>query len=406
LRRLIPAGVADLFFSQAFALGASVLVTFASAKLLAPEGRGQLVFIVAIANLGGAIAFGSLQVGITHAHKGGDDTALRRGLLLAAVASLAVLIVGFIFVTVEFLFVGSSPRIYEMALGVVGAALVCWSLVVLRVRQGLGDAREFSVAWTIQSGLYALTAIPVAYFFRSASAVVFCWFACLILATAYGLHGYFRPVTAPKRHVSTREIIATSLAAHVGFTGIQLLYRADVVILAFFVTRAQLGVYSIAAPVAEITWAASEALSLSAFSHYQANQSAEERIVHRARLIKVNVFAGLIGAICIAPAAWLLIPHFLPLYVDAVPLIFILLPGVIVQGAARIMFSAMVAGGARRPAVLVGLISVALCLAYVPLCALWGITGAAVASTTIYVVQAIVVLRISRSQDRVVSPSV
>ena len=392
--------MADLLLSQAFALGASLLVTFVTAELLGPTGRGQLAFIGAVANLGGAVAFGSLHVGITHAHKSGDDTALRRGLFLGALASLATLIIGVAFIIVDFSLFGMSSRIYEIALGTVGAALVCLNLVVLRVRQGLGDARQFRVAWTIQSGVYAVTALPVAFFFRSATAVVLCWFAGLILATAYALRGYFRAITEPKCHISTREIATTSLAAHIGFTGIQLLYRADVVILAFFVTRGQLGIYSIAAPVAELTWVVSEALSLSAFSHYQANQSAVERIKHRARLIRINVAAGLLGAICIGPAAWLLFPYLLPRYVDAVPLIFILLPGVIVQGAARITFSTLVSHGARKPAVSVGFVSAALCLIYIPFSARWGITGAAVASTTIYVTQAIVLFAISRRQDR------
>jgi O-antigen/teichoic acid export membrane protein len=402
LRRLIPAGVADLLLSQVFGLGASLLVTFATAELLGPTGRGQLAFISAVATLGGVVVFGSLHVGITHAHKSGDDTALRRGLFLGALASLAALIIGVAFIIVELVLSGRSPRIYEMELGTVGAALVCFNLVVLRVRQGLGDARQFRVAWTIQSGVYALTAIPVAFFFRSATAVVFCWYAGLILATAYALRGYFRTITEPKRHVSTQEIATTSLAAHIGFTGIQFLYRADVLILAFFVTRSQLGIYSIAAPVAELAWVVSEALSLSAFSHYEANQSADERIKHRGRLIRINVAAGLLGAICIGPAAWLVIPYLLPRYVDAVPLIFILLPGVIVQGAARIAFSTLVSGGARKPAVSVGLISAALCLIYIPFCDRWGVTGAAIASTTIYVTQAIVVFAISRRQDRTV----
>ncbi len=399
-RRLIPVGVADLFLSQAFSLCASLVVTFASAELLGPAGRGQLAFIMAVANLGGAVAFGSLHVGITYAHKSGDDTALKRGLSLGVLASLVTFIIGLVFIIADLLLSGGSPRVYEMALGTVGAAFVCSNLVVLRVRQGLGDAHQFRVAWSIQSGFYAVTALPAAFLFRSATAVILCWLVGLILGTGYALRGYFRAITVPKRHFSTREIATTSLAAHTGFTGIQLLYRADLVILSFFVTRGQLGIYSIAVPLAELTWVVSEALSLSAFSHYEANESADSRIKHRARLLRINMASGLLGAICIGPAAWLLMPHLLPRYVDAVPLIFILLPGVIVQGAARITFSTLVSGGARKPAVTVGLVSAALCLIYIPFCDRWGITGAAAASTTIYVTQAIVVVAISRRQDR------
>jgi hypothetical protein len=80
--------------------------------------------------------------------------------------------------------------------------------------------------------------------------------------------------------------------------------------------------------------------------------------------------------------------------VAAVPLIFILLFGVVIEGAARIAFSMLVSTGARKAALLVGLISIALCVLYLPFCAIWGITGAAVASTIIYTAQAIVVFTV------------
>jgi len=393
-------GLSELLLSQMVSITASLLVTYATAEILGPAGRGQLVFIMGVANLGGAIAFGSLQVGVTYAHKTGDPSALKRCLRIGMTASLITLLAGASTTVIPFAISGEHQRAVELMIGTIGAAIVSFNLVVLRVRQGLGDARVFRVAWSIQSGIYAFVGIPVAFVSRSASAVVGCWFVGIIVSTIYGLRGFHRPTSGPTRHVRTRSILATSWIAHLGFIGFQFLYRADVVILAFFVVPAQLGIYSIAAPVAELTWVVSEALSLLGFSHFSANQSVTERVRHRAQLLKLNLGAGLLGGLGIAMIAWVVVPVVLPRYSEAITVIFILLPGVIVQGAARIAFSTLVSSGTRRPAILIGLISVALCIVYLPFCARWGITGAALASTTIYITQAIVVLMIARQADR------
>jgi O-antigen/teichoic acid export membrane protein len=394
-------GLSELLLSQVVSIAASLLVTFATAEMLGPAGRGQLAFIMGVANLGGAIAYGSLHVGVTYAHKTGDPSALKRCLRLGAAASFLTILVGVSVAAISVAVSGEQQRAVDLMVGTAGAALVSFNLVVLRVRQGLGDARNFRVAWSIQSGIYAAAGIPVAFLFRSATAVVGCWFIGLIVSTIYGLRGFYRPTIGLRRHVSARSILATSWAAHLGFIGFQFLYRADIVILAFFVIPAQLGVYSIAAPTAELTWIVSEALSLLAFSHYRANQSVAERVRQRGQLLKLNLATGLLGGLGVAIIAWAMVPVLLPRYAEAVPLIFILLPGVIIQGAARIAFSTLVSTGASRPAILVGLISVALCVIYLPFCYRWGVTGAALASTTIYIAQATVVFMIVRRADRI-----
>ena len=393
-------GLPELFLSQVVPITASLLVTFAVAKILGPGGRGQLAFIMGAANLAGAIAFGSLQVGVTYAHKTGDQSALKRALRLGASASVVTILCGIGISALSFRINGEPQRAIDLMVGTIGAALVSMNLVVLRVRQGLGDARKFLIAGSIQSGIYATLGIPVAFVSRSPIAVVGCWYVGLIISTIYGLRGFDRPSVGPTRHVRSRSILATSWSAHLGFIGIQFLYRADIVILGFFVIREELGVYSIAAPIAELTWAIPEALSLLAFSQYSASRSVAERVLHRALLLKLNLAAGLLGGLAIAITAWATLPILLPTYVAAVPLIFILLPGVVIQGAARISFSMLVSTGARKPVFLVGLISIALCVLYVPFSAIWGITGAAVASTIIYTAQAILVLTIARREDR------
>ena len=77
------AGVGHTLTSQVVSLaGRSIVVTFATASMLGPAGRGDLAFIIGTANLLGAIGFGSLHVGGTYAHKHGDASAPRTVVLL------------------------------------------------------------------------------------------------------------------------------------------------------------------------------------------------------------------------------------------------------------------------------------------------------------------------------------
>lgn len=399
-RDVLPKDIRELLVAQGSSMVASLLVTFVTASQLGPAGRGLLAFILGVANLGGAFAFGSLHVGGAHAHKSGDPSALDRTLKLGALAAAVTSIVG-AGVAAFILIVGrSSAQASAATIGGLFAGLVCFNLVVLRTRQGLGDAREFRVAWTLQSVLYSLSGIFAAFIFGSAYAVLVCWLASLLLSTGYGLRGLRRCPDGPRVDVTTRAILATSWAGHIGVLGQQLLYRTDIIILAVFVSQAELGIYSLAAPVAEITWVVSEALSLSAFGRYGTRQALDERVRQRRRLLELNTVAGVVGALLIGGGAWVLLPRVLPEYAAALPLILLLLPGVVLQGASRIVLSTIVAQGARRAALSVGIISATLSLLYVPFCFIWGATGAAVGSTIVYCVQTVTVFSIRRRLDR------
>lgn len=391
--------IVDLLLSQTVALGASVIVTFVTAKLLGPGGRGQMAFIITTANLLGILAFGSLHVGVTDAHKSGDPTALRRGLTVGLWGAACILFVT-LGAALGARLCNNSPLANQLLLTSVGASLVCFNLVVLRTRQGLGDARAFRNAWSIQSGIYLVFGVLFAAITHLVTPVVCSWFVGLVVSTIYALHGYRRPAECDHAViVSTRSIVLTSFSAHIGFIGIQVLYRADIIVLGLVVSSEQLGIYSVAAPIAELTWVLSEALSLVAFSQVRRDQSLERRLAERGRLLRINLIAATVGALIIAVATWVFLPKVLPAYSRAVSVVLILLPGILIQGAARISFSALVATGVRRPPIIIGTISAVLAVLYLPFSLLWGITGAAIAATTIYGLQALLVFSLVHRLD-------
>ncbi|SEB93561.1 Membrane protein involved in the export of O-antigen and teichoic acid [Paramicrobacterium humi] len=387
--------ILDLVLSQVAPLAASSVMTFATAAILGAAGRGQLALILSGGALLGSIAFLSLHVGIVSAHRDGDPTATRRGWVIAGAIALIVAGAG-LSVSVAFptLKAGLFTRSTVLLIAL-GGAFVLFNLVVLRTRQGLGHSRIFRDSWFLQSITFPVLGIPVALLTDSPTLVAVCWYLALTLSTLYAMTKKMHHERAVSQ-ISSRRIVATSLAAHAGSVGQQILFRGDVVVLGFLVSASSVGIYSIAMPIAGLIWVFSEALSLLAFDTGTRRESSLDRQRNRRNLVATNFKYGGLGAVLIAAGSWFLIPVFLPQYVDAIPLILILLPGVLIQGWARIGLSSILTTGSVGAPITIGALSALLSTLYIPFVVLWGVIGAAAASTLIYVLQTLVVAAVTR----------
>jgi O-antigen/teichoic acid export membrane protein len=110
------------------------------------------------------------------------------------------------------------------------------------------------------------------------------------------------------------------------------------------------------------------------------------------RLVRLNAVLSLGAAVVIGILATTVLDRVLPAYAASVPLLLILLPGVVAQGPARVAFASLLRRPGSRVPVVVGAVSLALSLVYIPCAARWQATGVAVASTVVYLVQAALVL--------------
>ena len=265
-------------------------------------------------------------------------------------------------------------------------------LYVLRSIQGLGQHRAFRNAWAIQSLLYLVLGLPAAIVTQEVGPVVAGWFVGLAVATGYGARTYAALVrTGPATPADGRRVLRTSLVAHAGTVGIQLLYRADVVVLGLFAAAVEVGVYSIAVAVAGLIWVVAEAFGLAAFAR-GGTESNEALQARDRRLVRLNAVLSLGAAVVIGVLAVTLLDRLLPAYAASVPLLLVLLPGVVAQGPARVAFASLVRRANSRVPMWIGLVSLVLSLVYIPCAARWQATGVAVASTVVYLLQAALVL--------------
>ena len=379
--------VVDLLLAQASNIASSLVVTFVTAAVLGAEGRGEVAFVLAVGSLAAAISFGSLHMSVVHAEERGHGDARRTGLVVAlasAAAAFSVLAVAAV------LSGGDGALTSQLLWAACGAFLGTVNLFVLRLAQALGQDSRFRDAAALQGLTFAALGCAAVYLTREPRDVYIAWIVSMIASTAFAARGVEWSASAGAP-TPRRRMVTDAWSAHVGTLGVQVLNRANIVALGVSAPSSEVGLYSVAAPLAEATWILSEALSLLAFRAAARSGPQEARRGGVSRQLVVTAS----GALAVALGAAVAIPVFLPDFEDAVPLIFVLLPGVVVQGLARVAM-ARLAGHQRNDLMIrIGAASAVASLLYVP-AASHGAMGMAVTASVLYVVQGLGVLAAAR----------
>lgn len=385
-------GLGDLLVAQVVSVVSSVVVTFATAYFMGPEARGSLAYVLGLSNLLGIVGFGSYHIGATQAERTNDLSGRLVGLRAAAYSAGAMLFLGLL-VSAALWGRGDSVALVAVAAhAAVGGTLVSLNFYLMRLGQALGNDAAFRNAWLIQGVGFAVTGCFLAASLKEPYPVVWAWWLCLLASSAYMLRTIDWRSARPA--AGLRQVLLISWAAHAATLGIQVLYRFNIVALGLWSTTAEVGLYSVAAPIAEVTWLVSEAFSLLA---YRRALSSERHSVALAALHLVGtVGAGLVVLL----VAWLFLPLVLPEFDGAVVLVAVLLPGVIVQGSARVALAKILG---RRPGIrerVIGALAALSALVYIPAAIIGGALGVAIASSVLYCALGSVVIAVNRRESR------
>lgn len=380
LRARLP-GLSTLLVAQFLPIASNLLTLLGTSFLLQPEGRGQLAYAITVCTLGGAVLFGSLHVGAT-----ADDAHPANGLRSAIFLSLVS---------------GSLPIVAALALSLSGRGsgqiivlaggcmLLTINLTLLRCVQALGFNKDFRNSWAIQSVGFCLAGLGTAYITRDWRVVFAAWLVAILASTLYSLRKFIAECSRTPQGVGlTGRVLRMSVKAHFGSIGMQILYRADLIVLGIVSTKPAVAFYSLAVSSLSIIWSVAEAFALSAFQR----RTEDDRVgVDRDRaLLQLNLVISIVSAVAIVSVASVGVPRLLPEYVPAISLIAILSVGVVVQSPARIALASMTRQGRYKPVVLIGASAIILSFGYWPSVAAYGATGAAWYSSAAYVALGVV----------------
>lgn len=378
-------GLGHLVFAQAFPMAASLITTFATSHLLAPEARGSLAYFVATASLIGSLLFFNLHVGATEVQASGGP-GLRGALKVYSAIALIFLtltLAGQLFQAVSW-----STTVLAWA-----GTLVGLNLVILRSLQALGRNRLYRDALMTQSLGYCVLGVGAAWATGSWIPVVGAWALMLCATTAVALKIYWRQAKGTHGRSALGDVIRPSVRAHAGNLGMQVMYRADIVILGYFSSRSSVAYYTLAVSLVSIVWSLAEAFSLRAF---QRGEGGTQRHASDISLIRMNLILSCVLATAIASGSSLALPVLLPEYEAALPLMWILAAGVVVQAPARIALAVMTRQGKFRAVVATGALALALSFLYAPAARSFGAIGVAWASLIAYCIVAAFVLLLFR----------
>lgn len=405
----------------------SALVQFASALLIArvlgPAGNGVYVLavflpatLVALSNFGMNAA--------TVYYVSGNRQGLRQLLWLVARIGMLLSLLGLVAgaVVVNWFAEAWFPGVPSLCLWLALAAFPFSLLASLAqsVLQGVEDFRRYNAAILLtQVVSLALVALATLVIGATVEVVLGCALASALVSMLLVLV-YLRQVLhahppAGEPGASDRELLASMLhygrhsyvANLIGY----FLYRANLLIINLLAGPAQVGVYVIALRLGEYVWVLSSAVSTATFPRLSARDTdAKTRRETIATLFRITLLlsAGLATGLALLSGVIVGV-LFGEAYAGAVAPLLLLLPGIVLFGASRILANATAAGGRPdinvRLGAVIALVSVALCFALVPV---YGIAGAALATSLAYaldlLLRAVVVTRMESLPVRELVP--
>ncbi len=372
-------------FRYVVGFGATALI----ARALGPTGRGLYAYPVAL--LGIMVALGHIGLEFAQIYLAGQGRELRRMWVNATVISV---VTGAICCAALGGAVLITPR-------VAGGLPLSW----LAIPAGLVPVTLMSLYW---AGLLQIDGKLVATGWAS-------WFGAALQAAAvgamYGLHELtpFRVllllvlmsvttwllllmacrraglVTMRVDRALLRQSVAVSMKAYGAQTTFYLILRADQVMVRWYAGYHQLGLYAVAATVAEMLWLLTDPLAAALIPHQLRASTGESQ-----RLSFAMMRRSLGISLTAAVGAWVLAPLAVRIvygsgFSGAVPALRLLLPGVVALAAARPLRAMLLKEGRAVALSLLGFgmlgVNLALNVALLPRI---GIVGASIASSICY----------------------
>ncbi|OGD27727.1 MAG: hypothetical protein A2Y56_15850 [Candidatus Aminicenantes bacterium RBG_13_63_10] len=402
--------VQDALRTYVVHLAATVLgvaMTVLTARALGPGGKGILTLLILIPVL--AVTFGRWGIGhalIYYAPREQSRGLMFNGFVLNVIMGLAASALTFAFVSwqKDSLFHDVPPRLLAWMSVMVLFFFIYDFMGYLFVARGQISRRNalyllFPVAYLV------FFAIGVLAMKKGVTGAVAAWSLSIFLAVAIALRMTARSVRRQDLSLNAaqmKRILGYGSRSHPG-TMLELLnYRADYLLVNLFAGPAAVGLYSIAANMAEVMWKLPEAVSVVLLPSVARLPPEEARALtaRTCRLVLVFV-AGASLAILLLRRPIIDILFGAPFRPSAEPLL-ILLPGFVVFAVWKILAYGLLGQGYplfySLTSALAFAVMIALDLALIPR---HGIAGAALASTAAYListfVMVIVFVRKSRS---------
>jgi O-antigen/teichoic acid export membrane protein len=403
-RRHLGAGAALSVVAQAGPLAAAAVLSIVLARTIGPSGNGRYVLLLTLVGLTSMVVSLGLHAGITFEvsrRRWSAGRAFRASYRMALVLGLIGILVafGFFLLTQHTVFSGISSSVALLALASLPLTLAYeYGAAILLARERYEQYTSLLVvhAFTLMLigvGLVIPFGLPGAVAGIPASALIGSVMAAKLIRDEAARD------TVGDRGDSLGRAVRFGLQSWGANLLQQVNYRLDVLILGGFATAAAVGVYSVALTLTSVAWILPQALQIVLFPRAagldESALTGEVEVGESDETVAKAVRHGVLLTIPAGAAVAILLLVGIPLFYgpkfhQTIALGFILLPGVLLLGVAKILGSVITGRGFPRYALYTAAVSVPLTLVlYFGLISQFDAWGAAVASCLSYAVGAI-----------------
>lgn len=288
-------------------------------------------------------------------------------------------------------FPGVSPELLWLALSIYPLSLLL--SFISSIFQGLQQFKAFNIILLAQP---AITLIFVVFLATMGGGgitwVLFAHLAGLLITLLAGLY-LLRACLLQENNENNENYSACvfnyGYKAHLGNILAFINYKIDIFLVNFFLSPASAGIYVISVQLCERLWLFSQSIStvllprLSELSNDEATRQELTPLITRLTLFATFIAGAVLGAVGLP----LISLVFGPQYLDAYILLLILLPGIILFSASRILSNDLAAQGKPELNMYTAFV-VAICniIGNILLIPSYGLVGAALATTFSYII--------------------
>lgn len=389
---------------QVAAILLGLLMGILLARLLGPTGNGQYAVAMLLPTmLATALNFGIAPANVYYVGRREVpiDTAVRTNLWLWAGLSVLGAVIGYMVVSTkgDRWFPGVPTAYLWIAIAVFPLTLM--RDLVASLLQAIQDFTSYNKlmivgpAVNLVLGVIALWVLDWSVSGALLAAVLGSAAGLSVAIAAIG--NRMRTDPAPARESYVTRCLSYGWKSHLTNVLTFVNYRADILLLNFLLTPAATGIYTIAVQLAERLWVFSQSVSTVLLPRLSEQYADGEGRGAVTPLIARWVFMlSILGAVAMAVVAPLVVPWlFGDAYRGAVRAFLWLLPGIVMGGLARILANDIAARGLPGVNLLVSVVVVSLNIGgNLLLIPRMGISGAALATTIAYTVNAVMKLGI------------
>lgn len=383
--------------------GLTFTASVLAARSLGPAGRGSLAVAMLLTVLTAAPMAGP-QAAAAH-----EISRRRSSVHRVAMAALATSIpfsLAIVAVALAYGAIAGRALPESLEWGLAAQVAVCGSTALMGVFLGREDTTSYNVLNALPPLLTALTFVAlVATGNDRLQLFLGAWTASQVAAFLWAVSRLrsLRGAAAPPVWSGMRFFLRFALvAALVGLTNV-LNWRVDFLVVSAMLSTTKLGIYSVALQSAESLWLISLAISVALYGRL-GHLSRERAVALVARSIRQMILGGAImGAVLFILAPTLLPAVFGPQYREGVDPVRILLVGIVPSTTISVLATYFTnQAGRPRVSLAVGGVGAALnagfSVLFVPR---YGITGAAIATSGSYLVQAVAALMLFQRSTHV-----